>query len=765
MDAQRRAEITGWDAQEFSDGFSELRRLADRGFSGAVTNGTGWLFVFEGRVVGTAGADLDAFADASGTIYQAPADVLPVLFAMQERGGEPRAQYYTNDTPLSEADRKLSQGGFTGYIELSENVLSGDYYVTYTAGESMAAAYVGNSRRLETDDDAFALADDEVGIYTVYEVDLDVREIPDAGAAGGVGSADESDTEDTPEDASADDPVEPDPTEPDSPADGPAAGPSGDPDDFGARDGGGDAETDEGRAEEPATERRRDDESATDRRRDDRSANGRRDDPTGAEAAAETPTAEPEQSASRAATATDERDDRDERNASRSSGAERSSAAASASGRDESASDSDRDRPSDDVFSEEEQWREQKSIPALDPSEASDPPGQRRRSETDSPSESRSSTGSTESRRSGSRGRSDDPDAGAAAESPSPEPRSTERSRENRSAVSQRSAGAGQTARENERVDERVERLQAELNAAEQKRESLKAERDELAASRDELATEVDRLQSELSTLREERDQLQSELSSARDRLPESDRSISAAEARSGTNLFVRYESKGGATLEDAHDGAVGRDELRENLRIEHHTSFETDGLVVEGRPYEEFLTETIEYGFTRWLVEELPFEVSGTGNEGVLKALYDAIPEVDRAEIGGSVSIALRENGEETREQRSFDLVLRDRMGNPLFVADLNDSRDPTPEGTLESLVGNGRDIAESNDPFAATFAVTESFFEPGALETASDAVGGGLFSRSKRASFVKLSRKRGFHLCLVEARDGGFHMTVPDL
>lgn len=82
-----------------------------------------------------------------------------------------------------------------------------------------------------------------------------------------------------------------------------------------------------------------------------------------------------------------------------------------------------------------------------------------------------------------------------------------------------------------------------------------------------------------------------------------------------------------------------------------------------------------------------------------------------------------------------------------------------------MESLVENGRDIAESNEPFAAAFAVTESFFEPGALETASDAVGGGLFSRSKRESFVKLSRKQGYHLCLVEARDGGFHMTVPDL
>jgi len=223
MDAERRAEITGWDAREFSDGFAGLRRLVDRGFSGAVTNGTGWLFVFEGRVVGTADADLDAFADASGTVYQSPAEVLPVLFAMQEQGGEPRAQYYTNDTSLSEADRKLSQGGFTGYIELSENVLSGDYYVTYTAGESMAAAYVGNSRRLETDDDAFELADEEVGIYTVYEVDLDVREIPDPEATGDVTAAgdavvveDEVVDEGTAEDeASEDETPEDDPTEDD----------------------------------------------------------------------------------------------------------------------------------------------------------------------------------------------------------------------------------------------------------------------------------------------------------------------------------------------------------------------------------------------------------------------------------------------------------------------------------------------------------------------------------------------------------------------
>jgi len=59
----------------------------------------------------------------------------------------------------------------------------------------------------------------------------------------------------------------------------------------------------------------------------------------------------------------------------------------------------------------------------------------------------------------------------------------------------------------------------------------------------------------------------------------------------------------------------------------------------------------------------------------------------------------------------------------------------------------------------------VTESFFEPAALETTGTATSGGLLSREKRASFVKLSRKRGFHLCLVESRSGGFHLNVPEL
>jgi len=746
MDAQRREAIGEWDDRSFSDGFAGLGRIVSDGFSGAATDGTGWLFFADGKVVGVVDGTLDAFADASGTVYRAPDEALPVLFAMQELGGEPRAKYYTNDTPLTEADRKLSQGGFTGYVELSENVLSGDYYVAYTGGESMAAAYVGNARRLETGEKAFDLAADEVGIYTVYEVDLDVRPLPDGAesSAGDSGAAAPGEATDESDEVDAADPA--DSADPNASA-GPDAAidptPSADPDAAGESDG------------EPADE-----------------PDGVGDDPDPAVDDAPDTAAESDDGRA-SADATDSEAGPTADDGERTLDAVRveDADAADAAGGD-APGDADRDRPSptggngaeagdapdsEDVFSEEAEWREQKSIPALDPSETGGEPRT---------PDGRPAASSQRSRSADERGRAERSESGSNGGSPSP--RSTGGSASTPSAVSKRDgrdAAGGADPERVRKLEAALEETETERQSLAEERDRLVAERDEIATERDELADEVERLEAETEELRDERDRLRRELSNAKERLPDAERTLTPAEARNGTNLFIRYESKEGATLADAHDGSVDRDTLRENLRVEHHTSFETDGLAVDGKPFAEFLEDTIEYGFTRWLVEDLPFEVRGTGNEGTLRDLYDALPEVDRAEAGGTVSIELREGGEETREQRTFDLVLRDRMGHPLFVADLNDSRDPTPEGTLESLVGNGRDIAESNETFAGAFAVTESFFEPGALETASDAVGGGLFSRSKRASFVKLSRKQGFHLCLVEARDGGFHMTVPDL
>jgi hypothetical protein len=79
--------------------------------------------------------------------------------------------------------------------------------------------------------------------------------------------------------------------------------------------------------------------------------------------------------------------------------------------------------------------------------------------------------------------------------------------------------------------------------------------------------------------------------------------------------------------------------------------------------------------------------------------------------------------------------------------------------------LVTDASDVCEEHETLAAAFAVTSSFFEPDALSTAREATSGSLLSREKYRSFVKLARKNGFHLCLVESREESFHLTVPEL
>ncbi|MDZ7702575.1 MAG: hypothetical protein U5J98_11235 [Halobacteriales archaeon] len=103
--------------------------------------------------------------------------------------------------------------------------------------------------------------------------------------------------------------------------------------------------------------------------------------------------------------------------------------------------------------------------------------------------------------------------------------------------------------------------------------------------------------------------------------------------------------------------------------------------------------------------------------------------------------------------------------MGQALIVANLNDVRDPATGEMMETLIDGSSTIAEGTETLGGAFLVTSSFFRPDALETASEATGGGLLSREKRWSYVKLGRRAGYHLCLIEARGDDFHVAVPEL
>jgi hypothetical protein len=170
--------IDGWDDRQFADGLHGLARLLDREFSGVVRAGGVELFLTQGVAVSVRGGAVDEFEGLSGTAYEAPSPALPLLAVMQMRSETVREEFYTERTALSEVHQTLSEGGFTGYVELSENVLSGDYYLVYHGGESMPVAFVGQSAKLLTGDRALETAADEVGLYEVRPVPVEPLDLP-----------------------------------------------------------------------------------------------------------------------------------------------------------------------------------------------------------------------------------------------------------------------------------------------------------------------------------------------------------------------------------------------------------------------------------------------------------------------------------------------------------------------------------------------------------------------------------------------------------
>lgn len=894
MDADRIDEMTGWESRAFDGGHTGLRDLADQEFTGSVTNGNVWLVFVSGRVVGVFDGSIDGFEDSSGTAYSAPDPSLPLLFAMQEIGGNVRAQYYTNDTPVSEADGTLQSGNFTGYVELSENVLSGDYYVVYHQGKSLATAFVGNNRQLKTGDEAFDLANEEVGIYKVYDVDLEVYEIPDSGSD--VEAETDPEPESQQETESDSEPESQQETESDPGPESEQEAEPGikaesqvEPERESTQESESEIETESESGSEENTEPSASDpdgtlsqepdqepNSTTERRSDDlesgvladiagsfedtdRDADNP-DDTTEKEVSAADALSSPSDNVSQAAVSEDsDTSSREPEETAVDAHSDEAFPEEQESGVEAVDTDSaqvrDEDTPPQDtsgietdgaaqsevstqpdeadlresvagnvaepaVSSESDEVENEPDLPddGSASSQASDvsqeqtkveDAGQEPSSATiheDTRADNREegvptegaewpkaqSTPQSDFDSSSSSGDESPVDPSDDEPSPAEAPPETEatsssnatslppeekqegqldtasESADDRQQSSESSAdesAENHTSEQEERLRRRIDRLELAVDEAETQREELLDEREQITTERDQYKQTVQNLESELENLEATVDHLEDKLEKTQTQSSEGEQAMSPQEALSGTNFFIRYDTQDDVTLEQARDRDADKDQLQSNLQIEHHTAFKNEGVTVDGVPFEEWLHGSIQYRFTRWLVAELLFEIRETDNAGELSELYDTIPELDRVDINGEAEFVISEDGEEFQESRRFDVIFRDRLGAPLFLAELNDSREPTSELTLQELVTGAKSIRESKPRFVAAFGVTESFFEPGALKTAEEATSGGFFSRGSQRSYVKLSRKQGFHLCLVEARDSGFHLNVPKL
>lgn len=646
--------VDDWPSASAGTGHDGLRTLANEEFTGVIRGGGAEAAMLNGRVVGVFDGALDTFAEQSLTRHEAPHAALPLLLAMQRQEPAPRAQYYTAETPLSQVDQTLASG-FTGFVELSDNVLSGDYYVVYYGGRSLSVAFIGESNRLVTDEEAFNRAKDEVGIYEVFDADVTVHDLPDP---------------------------EPSANEDDQSPQEPTAPPATETAEQAAHN----------REHEPPTSDETASEQSPDSSLEPPADAGKR---LEAGVSTASPTTEPADSHDSPEPDTEEL---------KHPGVEADTAAETDAETTDQPGDLDgEDEPIATVLEDTAVTK----IPALDPDRTKQGPT-RETTETDSSAP----------------------------------------------AVVQASGQA-------DRSQENSQKLQSLRDTV----ATLETEKEELAAQRAAASETIEELEDEIQQLEAKNERLQNRITELETKLETSDEpdntgpSLTPAEALTQTALFLRYDSKGNATLEDL--ATTDKSAINENLRIDYHTQFTSDQATVDGDPFAAFVESRIEHRFLSWLVRELVFEIRETGSESALADLYDAIPRIDRVQFNDSIKLP----GDADRDSVAFDCIAYDRVGDPLFVARFNNDREPATETMLADLSTDATAAAAAASSIGAAFFVTASFFRPGALETAASATGGGLLSRDARRSHVKISRKQGYHLCLVEAREHGLNLTQPEL
>lgn len=715
MQTSTKTRIADWETQPVEDGYAGLHTLAASGFSGVITTEGSALFMLNGRAVGLSGGSIESFEAASLTAARAPHPALSLLFAMQEAGGRTKATYYTNETPIEEAKSTLDSGGFTGYLELSENVLSGDYFAVYHQGRSMSVALVGSEGRLITDEEAESRMHEEVGLYTVETVAIDEIAIPEPTITTPEPTTGSLEPDDASGPVDGEDPTESDEVDGSEELEGVprgtrelaepngTAGPNGTADHRTAPSKNADSiggDSTGGNSNAVGSDGVDSDGVGSD------GVDSADIDPDGA--GSDTPESEVADSAGFSGSDFDESDSVPADGAVASDG-ERMRAGERPPEEppltaDESAADeptagestqsakpaeptAPRDRwgsviddPVEDRILAEQQWRETNRIPSIDPER---------------------STAMTDRSSSAQKQRETTPEPGE-------------------------------------------ELLSRALDALETERETREATEKTI----EELREEVTQLEAKLASTGEAR-------STEPGPEPTPARSLDPQTALSGTQLFVRYESKGNATVETAHAGDTDREALAANLRLERHTEFDSSSGAVDGTPFEAFLDDRLEYQFAEWLVRGLVFELDETGHAGSLGALYDALPSIDRIEFQASLS----------EDSDGFDVICRDRMGEVLFVVGCADGREAITKEEVASLVERATDAKEGDSNLAGAMLVTTSYFDPSALSTAAEATRSGLFGGGSRESYVTISRRAGYHLCLVETHNGAFHLSVPEL
>ena len=627
-----------WDDRPVESGPTGLMQLQTEEFNGIVEDDAGLrAFYVRGRIVHIESGSIEQMTDGILTASRADDAGVAMLAAMRTLAPEARAKYYTHKTPLNAVDDTLRSGGFTGYVCLAEQVVSGAYFLVYHNGKRMPVAYVGTAPRTVTGEDAFELAVDEVGIYEVFPTEVEVRTVDGAAAAPEPEAS-------TPTGGTPQIDLQLDMTE--------TAG--------GVRAGASDAMAATERSSAPA-----DVSSPTS--------------PTSASS--------PEDAVGESSSLEDAGGESSSPEDAVAQVDHRQSTTQSTAGTADNSQTPSAQRPANEAVTSHLQGR----LMAL------------------------------EERR-----------------------RELERERD-------------ELVREVARAETTVEEREAQITEITAEYEGRI---DEQSDTIDDQQRQIEGLREQVATLEEtvtrQQAQLEGEDLVETEELPE-------RAAFEQTNLFIRYQDKAGPSLRDFRMQNAAISKVRENLTVEYHTHFDASTTTVAGELFEEYLHGATEYRFIHWVTGDLLALIETTGNRGAMGPLFEAVTAIDRVELYGTVSTTVA--GEEEPISRPFDIIARNQVGDPLIVADVNTTPTATTRAMTESMTEKIADVAPALPDIAAGFYVTESFYDPGALQVVADQISGGIFPRTTKRSYVRLGRGRGFHLCLTERRGEQFYLNVPDL
>ena len=106
MNNQIVEEVIEWNSRPFSGGYAGLRELGEKDFTGAVTNGTAWLFLLNGRVVAAVDGAVGACGHAVGPACADSDQAVPPLGALEDGGRHGQRKHPTGGRAVNDVDKR-----------------------------------------------------------------------------------------------------------------------------------------------------------------------------------------------------------------------------------------------------------------------------------------------------------------------------------------------------------------------------------------------------------------------------------------------------------------------------------------------------------------------------------------------------------------------------------------------------------------------------------------------------------------------------------